>query len=74
MTIVCLHKHEEEPAQNMKPGAAGEKQVSKATLKKQKRREAKKAAKQARDAFQFLHSHSESLLIFLTVILTYFSD
>ncbi|KAI7802642.1 eukaryotic translation initiation factor 2A [Triplophysa rosa] len=38
--------HEVEPAQNMKPGAAGEKQVSKEALKKQKRREAKKAAKQ----------------------------
>lgn len=30
----------------MKPGAAGEKQISKAALKNQKRREAKKAAKQ----------------------------
>lgn len=32
----------------MKPGAAGEKQMSKAALKNQKRREAKKAAKQVR--------------------------
>lgn len=53
MTVICLFKHEVEPAQNMKPGAAGEKQVSKEALKKQKRREAKKAAKQARDYFEF---------------------
>lgn len=45
--IIFLFKHEEEPAQNMKPGAAGEKQMSKAALKNQKKREAKKAAKQA---------------------------
>lgn len=46
VTIMCLFKHEEEPPQNMKPGAAGEKQISKAALKNQKKREAKKAAKQ----------------------------
>ncbi|XP_034021348.1 eukaryotic translation initiation factor 2A isoform X2 [Thalassophryne amazonica] len=36
--------HEDEPPQNMKPGATGEK--SKAALKKQRQREARKAAKQ----------------------------
>ncbi|KAK3570284.1 hypothetical protein QTP86_017203 [Hemibagrus guttatus] len=40
-----LKLHEEEPPQNMKPGA-GDKQMSKAALKNQRRREAKKAAKQ----------------------------
>uniref|UniRef100_A0A6Q2ZPS1 Eukaryotic translation initiation factor 2A n=1 Tax=Esox lucius TaxID=8010 RepID=A0A6Q2ZPS1_ESOLU len=38
--------HEEEPPQNMRPGAAGDKQLSKTALKNQKKREAKKAAKQ----------------------------
>ncbi|KAI1893842.1 hypothetical protein AGOR_G00127830 [Albula goreensis] len=38
--------HEEEPPQNMKPSAAGDKQLSKTALKNQKKREAKKAAKQ----------------------------
>lgn len=49
--IICLSKHEEEPPQNMKPGASGEKQMSKAALKNQKKREAKKAAKQVRVFF-----------------------
>ncbi|KAM9481325.1 eukaryotic translation initiation factor 2A [Clarias gariepinus] len=40
-----LKLHEEELPQNMKPGA-GDKQMSKAALKNQRRREAKKAAKQ----------------------------
>uniref|UniRef100_A0A673GC16 Eukaryotic translation initiation factor 2A n=1 Tax=Sinocyclocheilus rhinocerous TaxID=307959 RepID=A0A673GC16_9TELE len=43
--------HEEEPPQNMKPGAAGEKQMSKAALKNQKKREAKKAAKQLKNIY-----------------------
>ncbi|KAM4627356.1 eukaryotic translation initiation factor 2A [Polymixia lowei] len=38
--------HEEEPPQNMRPGAVGDKQLSKSALKNQKKREAKKAAKQ----------------------------
>uniref|UniRef100_A0A8C7K813 Eukaryotic translation initiation factor 2A n=1 Tax=Oncorhynchus kisutch TaxID=8019 RepID=A0A8C7K813_ONCKI len=38
--------HEEEPPQNMRPGATGDKQLSKTALKNQKKREAKKAAKQ----------------------------
>ncbi len=51
--IMCLSKHEEEPPQNMKPGAAGEKQISKAALKNQKKREAKKAAKQVHQSWVF---------------------
>ncbi|XP_063061628.1 eukaryotic translation initiation factor 2A isoform X2 [Engraulis encrasicolus] len=39
--------HEEEPPQNMRPGAAGEKGMSKAALKNQRKREAKKASKLA---------------------------
>ncbi|KAJ8410656.1 hypothetical protein AAFF_G00186130 [Aldrovandia affinis] len=38
--------HEEEPPQNLKPSLAGDKQLSKTALKNQKKREAKKAAKQ----------------------------
>ncbi|XP_071389010.1 eukaryotic translation initiation factor 2A isoform X1 [Centroberyx affinis] len=38
--------HEEEPPQNLRPGASGEKSISKSALKNQKKREAKKAAKQ----------------------------
>ncbi|XP_078140397.1 LOW QUALITY PROTEIN: eukaryotic translation initiation factor 2A [Centroberyx gerrardi] len=38
--------HEEEPPQNLRPGASGEKSLSKSALKNQKKREAKKAAKQ----------------------------
>ncbi|XP_061074005.1 eukaryotic translation initiation factor 2A [Conger conger] len=38
--------HEEEPPQNLKPGSAGDKQMSKTALKNQKKREAKKASKQ----------------------------
>lgn len=38
--------HEEEPPQNMRPGASGEKALSKTALKNQRKREAKKAAKQ----------------------------
>lgn len=39
-------QHEEEPPQDLRPGAAGEKSLSKAALKNQKKREAKKAARQ----------------------------
>ncbi|XP_046907870.1 eukaryotic translation initiation factor 2A isoform X3 [Hypomesus transpacificus] len=38
--------HEEEPPQDMRPGATGDKPLSKTALKNQKKREAKKAAKQ----------------------------
>ncbi|KAM3615736.1 uncharacterized protein V6R79_007087 [Siganus canaliculatus] len=38
--------HEEEPPQNMRPGAPGEKVLSKSALKNKRKREAKKAAKQ----------------------------
>lgn len=38
--------HEEEPPQNMRPGAAGDKPLSKSALKNQKKREAKRASKQ----------------------------
>ncbi|XP_036392819.1 eukaryotic translation initiation factor 2A isoform X1 [Megalops cyprinoides] len=38
--------HEEEPPQNLKPSSAGDKPLSKTALKNQKKREAKKAAKQ----------------------------
>lgn len=38
--------HEEEPPQDLRPGATGEKSLSKAALKNQKKREAKKAARQ----------------------------
>lgn len=44
--LVCLCQHEEEPPQNMRSGASGEKSLSKSALKNQKKREAKKAAKQ----------------------------
>ncbi|XP_035381512.1 eukaryotic translation initiation factor 2A [Electrophorus electricus] len=47
--------HEDEPPQNMKPGAAGEKQISKAALKNQRRREAKKAAKQENKSDEVPH-------------------
>uniref|UniRef100_UPI003AAC31CE eukaryotic translation initiation factor 2A isoform X3 n=1 Tax=Centroberyx gerrardi TaxID=166262 RepID=UPI003AAC31CE len=40
--------HEEEPPQNLRPGASGEKSLSKSALKNQKKREAKKAAKQVK--------------------------
>ncbi|KAG5269411.1 hypothetical protein AALO_G00201720 [Alosa alosa] len=42
--------HEEEPPQNMRPGAAGVQQMSKSALKNQKKREAKKASKQQEKA------------------------
>uniref|UniRef100_A0A3B3SYS8 Eukaryotic translation initiation factor 2A n=2 Tax=Paramormyrops kingsleyae TaxID=1676925 RepID=A0A3B3SYS8_9TELE len=38
--------HEEEPPQNLKPGSTGDKPLSKTALKNQRKREAKKAAKQ----------------------------
>ncbi|XP_029028193.1 eukaryotic translation initiation factor 2A [Betta splendens] len=38
--------HEDEPPQNMRPGASGEKSLSKAALKNKKKREARRAAKQ----------------------------
>ncbi|CAN9511249.1 unnamed protein product [Ophioblennius macclurei] len=38
--------HEEEPPQDLRPGAAAEKTLSKTALKNQRKREAKKAAKQ----------------------------
>ncbi|KAM9853328.1 eukaryotic translation initiation factor 2A isoform 2-T3 [Aulostomus maculatus] len=38
--------HEEEPPQNMRPGALGDKNLSKTALKNQRKREAKKLAKQ----------------------------
>lgn len=44
--FIYFFQHEEEPPQNMRPGAAGEKSLSKSALKNQKKREAKKAAKQ----------------------------
>lgn len=43
--FIYFFQHEEEPPQNMRPGA-GEKSLSKSALKNQKKREAKKAAKQ----------------------------
>lgn len=45
---VCVRQHEEEPPQNMRPGVPGEKNLSKTALKNQRKREAKKAAKQVR--------------------------
>ncbi|XP_005751697.1 eukaryotic translation initiation factor 2A [Pundamilia nyererei] len=38
--------HEDEPPQDLRPGASGEKSLSKSALKNQRKREAKKAAKQ----------------------------
>lgn len=43
---VC--QHEDEPPQDLRPGASGEKSLSKSALKNQRKREAKKAAKQVR--------------------------
>uniref|UniRef100_A0A3Q4GK54 Eukaryotic translation initiation factor 2A n=1 Tax=Neolamprologus brichardi TaxID=32507 RepID=A0A3Q4GK54_NEOBR len=40
--------HEDEPPQDLRPGASGEKSLSKSALKNQRKREAKKAAKQVR--------------------------
>ena len=42
---VCVSQHEEEPPQNMRGGGAGDK-PSKAALKHQRKREARKAARQ----------------------------
>ncbi|XP_067103036.1 eukaryotic translation initiation factor 2A [Osmerus mordax] len=44
--IASSKLHEEEPPQDMRPGATGDKPLSKTALKNQKKREAKKAAKQ----------------------------
>uniref|UniRef100_A0A8C9U3T8 Eukaryotic translation initiation factor 2A n=1 Tax=Scleropages formosus TaxID=113540 RepID=A0A8C9U3T8_SCLFO len=44
--------HEEEPPQNLKPGFSGDKPLSKTALKNQKKREAKKAAKQVDERVQ----------------------
>lgn len=41
-------QHEDEPPQDLRPGASGERSLSKSALKNQRKREAKKAAKQVR--------------------------
>uniref|UniRef100_A0A8C6SEB9 Eukaryotic translation initiation factor 2A n=1 Tax=Neogobius melanostomus TaxID=47308 RepID=A0A8C6SEB9_9GOBI len=50
-TALGSTQHEEEPAQNMKPGS-NDKNLSKTALKNQRKREAKKAAKQVRENCQ----------------------
>lgn len=59
--VVCFRQHEEEPPQDMRPGASGEKSLSKSALKNQKKREAKKAARQVsgRQPVRRLHLSSQ---------------
>lgn len=47
-SLVSSCQHEDEPPQDLRPGASGEKSLSKSALKNQRKREAKKAAKQVR--------------------------